>query len=345
MRITFSPAQPFETSPIEFAGNLQTVRAKRFRVLSSGRSGRPKVAKSVLLVLALAWGCSGALGASDLAELVRDRTAIERVYYQHRLGQKPPFEEALPPALIEKLVRQDLHKEAVLKQAYGLEVTVALVVAEVQRINANTRAPEMLAELKAALGNDANRFARTVARPIVVERVLLDKFENDDALHAPRRREAERIRENLLAARGTLSAAAPSDLVEKLVALLKANPSNAVYEVTWQLSARPPATNSPSPDLLEVQKRFGPNAQIMSPPRDGGKKQNFYFEELPPALQKVLRVQLRQAGDVSAVIEMPAAFMLYVLREKTAEKMDVVCVPLAKKSFDQWLGEQKGVEP
>src|SRR5216684_4210992 len=44
--------------------------------------------------------------------------------------------------------------------------------AEAERINATTRAPEVLAELKAALGNDPARFARTVARPIVVERTL-----------------------------------------------------------------------------------------------------------------------------------------------------------------------------
>ena len=49
--------------------------------------------------------------AEDLTALVRDRTAIERVYYNHRLGQKPPFEQATPPTLIERLVREDLRKE------------------------------------------------------------------------------------------------------------------------------------------------------------------------------------------------------------------------------------------
>jgi hypothetical protein len=37
---------------------------------------------------------------ADEAALVRDRAAIEQVYYDHRLGQKPPFEQATPPALI-----------------------------------------------------------------------------------------------------------------------------------------------------------------------------------------------------------------------------------------------------
>ena len=53
------------------------------------------------------------------AALVQARTAIERVYYNHRLGQKPPFEQVSPPSLIERLVKEDLRKEAVLKQVYG----------------------------------------------------------------------------------------------------------------------------------------------------------------------------------------------------------------------------------
>ena len=48
-----------------------------------------------------------------------------------------------------------------------------------------------LVEIKAALGNDTNRFARTMARPLLVERLLRDKFDNDDSLHATQRRECE----------------------------------------------------------------------------------------------------------------------------------------------------------
>ena len=89
--------------------------------------------------------------AADLVSLCADRAAIERVYYHHRLGQKPPFEQVLPPATLEILVQQDLRKEAVLRKVYGVEVTSVLLDAEVQRINTTTRAPEVLAEIKTAL--------------------------------------------------------------------------------------------------------------------------------------------------------------------------------------------------
>jgi hypothetical protein len=146
-----------------------------------------------LLLLSL---CSIAL-ADDFASLRADRAAIEQVYYNHRLGEKTPFEQVLPPATLENLVRQDLRKEAALKKTYGLGVTPALLDAEVQRINMTTRAPEMLAEIKAALGHDPARFANVFAKPILVERLLREKFDNDDALHAPLRREMERVRTQL----------------------------------------------------------------------------------------------------------------------------------------------------
>jgi hypothetical protein len=144
--------------------------------------------------------CCAAAMADDLAVLVRDRAAIERVYYNHRLGQKPPFEEALPFATLENLVRLDLKKEAVLRQTYGVAITPALLDAEVQRINTTTRAPDMLAEIKAALGHDPAKFAQAFAKPFLVERLLRDKFDNDEALHAAQRQEAERVRRELLEA-------------------------------------------------------------------------------------------------------------------------------------------------
>lgn len=103
--------------------------------------------------------------ADNLTALVQDPAAIERVYYNHRLGQKPPFEQATPPALIERLVREDLRKEAALRQVYGVVITPALLEAELQRINTTTRAPDRLAEINAALGNDPAKFAQAFAKP------------------------------------------------------------------------------------------------------------------------------------------------------------------------------------
>jgi hypothetical protein len=296
--------------------------------------------------------------AEDLAALVKDRAAIERVYYNHRLGQKPPFEEALPPATLEKLVRLDLKKEAVLRKAYGVTMSPAMLDIEVQRINTTTRAPDMLAEIKTALGNDPARFAQAFAKPFLVERLLHDKFDNDDALHAAQRREAERVRKQLLEAsaaksegRNPKAEGSPKSEARSLqappvtsnqLAILKASATGQFSETTWQLGARPAETNVPAADELEIKQRFGPNAQIISSPHGAEGDQKAYFEDLPAELQQVLRVELRQPGDVSAVIEIPGGFLLYVAKEKTATALTVACLSLPKRSYEEWLSEQSG---
>jgi hypothetical protein len=282
--------------------------------------------------------CSAAM-AGDLSRLCADRAAIERVYYNHRLGEKPAFEQALPRETLEQLVRLDLRKESALKRVYGEEVTPTMVEAEVQRINSTTRAPEALAELKAALDNDPARFARTVARPIVVERELRRHFDNDDQLHASQRRQAEQARGELLAAKSQGAS------VSSLVALLRRDRTNQVSETTWQLGPRPAETNAAEADLVEAQKRFGPNAKILSPQRAAGREQKFYFADLPTELQNVLRVQLRRPGDVSAVIETPGGFLLYVAMEKTEAVLSVSGLSLPKRGYESWLAEQAGENP
>ena len=268
----------------------------------------------------------------DFAARCADRAAIERVYHNHRLGDKPPFEHSLPRETLERLVRDDLRKETALKEVYALEVTPALLEAEVSRINTTTRAPDVLAELKTALGNDLARFARAVARPIVVERLLRDRFDNDQQLHVAQRHEAEEARRALLA---TKQAGGGYD---QLLPLLQRAHSNHVHETTWQL--RPPAEPIPDavkPDAAEIRERFGPNAQILSAPRPAGEDSKFYFADLPDELQRVLRAQLRQPGDVSAVIELPGTFLVYVCKEKTRETLSAAMLAIPKRSYEEWL--------
>ena len=310
-------------------------RRSGFSLPGSGRA-KPVLPRLCLLALALLLLAAKAPGApDDFTALCADRTAVEQVYYQHRLGNKPPFAQLLPPATIQKLVRQDLQKEAVLKKVYGIEITPAQIDAEVRRINATTRAPDILADLKAALGNDPARFAQTVVKPVLVERELREHFDNDDALHAPQRAEIEAVRARLLAAK------ARGESVTNLLELLKHDHANEVSETTWQLGARPADTNAPAPNLLEIRKQFGPNAQVLSSPEPPGPPK-LYFADLPEALQSVLRTQLHQAGDISAVIEMPGDFLLYLCEEKTAQTVAVAALSVPKGSYEAWLAEQIG---
>ncbi|HWH68083.1 MAG TPA: hypothetical protein VNT26_01750, partial [Candidatus Sulfotelmatobacter sp.] len=242
---------------------------------------------------------------TELKTLCADRAAVERVYYNHRLGEKPSFEQALPAAAIEQMVRFDAHKEAVLKNVYGTEVTPAQLQAEVQRIDATTRAPDTLAELKAALGNDPERFARAIAKPLLVERQLRARFENDDQLHAAQRQAAEKVRQELLAAKKG------GEALEKSLARLRAVPSASCHEVVWQMVPRPiPQENQPARPQVPAGPASGvatsgayrveatvQMAQVLSPPPQQEREDvKLYFEDLPRELQPVLLAQLRQPG-------------------------------------------------
>lgn len=280
---------------------------------------------AALLLLQASFVAAG----TDLGALSADRAAIERIYYEHRLGEKPPFEAALPQATLEALVRQDLRKEAALEKAYGVEITPALVAAEVRRLEATTRAPEVLAEIRHALGDDAGRFARSMARPILVERELRARFDNDDKLHAGKRHEAEQARAGLLA-----SQSVPD-----------------MREVTWQLTPRPqgekPAAAAPPPPPTQGVAKSGAYsveataqlAEVLNPSGED-RDRKLYFEDLDPELQKVLRVQLQKPGDVSAVIETPGGFLVFQAKAKTFAALTAASLTIPKRSYEEWLAQQ-----
>jgi len=192
-----------------------------------------------------------------------------------------------------------------------------------------------LAELKAALGNDPDRFAWTVARPLVVDRLLRQRFEEDESLHAGERKEMEDLRAQLLAARKS-----GAD-VGQLLGLMEEGRSNEVVESTWLLSPRPaPEKPVAGPDQAEVREQFGPDARVLSPADNPAGNGKLYIEDMAPDLRRVLLLQLAKAGDVSAVIEVPSGYLLYLARGRTDARLDIACLAMRKRDFDGWLQGQ-----
>ena len=267
------------------------------------------------LVGVVAFVGANARGADELAARCADRAAVERVYYQHRTGEKPPFEQVLPPDLIRRSVERGEQREAALRRTYSVEITRAQLDAEIKRIEANTRAPEILAELKGALGDEEARFARTVARPALVERELRARFENDDAVHAVSRREGESMRERCLKAK------AAGASVREILDLLKQVRAGQTDDATWNLASR--------------AARAG----------DSPEEPRAYFEDLPLQLQQTLAAQLRQPGDISAVVETPDNFLLFVCTSKTAAELKAVFLSIAKLNLETWLNSQPQPQP
>jgi hypothetical protein len=267
-----------------------------------------------LIVTAFLFATAFASFAASVGELVDDRLAVERVYYAKQVGAKAPFEQAVTRSVIERRVQQELLKERVLKNVYRLEITPKLVAEEVARIERSTMAGDMLAQIKLSLGNNPERFARSVAKPLVVDRVLRARFEADATQQTGKRQAAEALRAQLLAAKA-----------EERAALLKSR--NDVREVTWQLGAKPKAT-----------------AQASARPAQPG-AEKLYFSDLHAEMQKVLAAQLQQPGDVSAVFGADSHFAIYVATRRTADTLTVQAVELPHLTFDDWLTAQARTNP
>jgi N-acetylneuraminic acid mutarotase len=104
-----------------------------------------------------------------LEDRIRAREAIERVRYAHQIGATRPFETAVPRRVIEAAVRRDL--ELSVSEA----LTPAALEAEVGRMERDTRMPDRLEEMFAALGHDPLLIQQCLALPAITSRLTADR--------------------------------------------------------------------------------------------------------------------------------------------------------------------------
>jgi hypothetical protein len=257
---------------------------------------------------------ASAPGHPDFAALVDDRIAVEKVYYRHRLQTTQPFEEVLPRSAAEQLVRRDLEAEQVLEKKLSVRITAADLADEIKRINASTRAPDVLDELKQALDNDPVRFGRTVVKPILIDRWMRERARNGSAASA-----SERTRMEILLARLSIVRREQGALREMLEL---ARQSGVVTDVSWRLDA------APNPPAAARGGKYSNEATAeVVPAADPGVPA---FGELRPELQQLIRGQLRQPGDLSPVIETDDRLFLFILCERHDAVLRVASVSIVK---------------
>src|SRR5262249_48935617 len=146
---------------------------------------------------------------------------------------------------------------------------------------------------------------------------------------APERQAADKIRQQLLSARRDEVS------LSNTLGQLKVSHHAGLSEVTWLLGV--PATKSTS-QPVEQEVKLQPAPPTRQRPADDSipLQRPLFFAQLPSRLQEILRAQLRQRGDVSAVIETPEAFSIYTVREKTAEFLDAAVISIPKRSYEEW---------
>lgn len=120
-------------------------------------------------------------GTLSFAERVTYQRAIEDVYWRHRIwpeeraNPKPPLESVMSRAQVEKKVADYLRKSQALEDHWQRPITAEQLQAEMDRMAADTKQPEVLRELFEALGSDPFVIAECLARPIAAERLLTNR--------------------------------------------------------------------------------------------------------------------------------------------------------------------------
>src|SRR5438477_1963247 len=112
------------------------------------------------------------------AQRVAYQRAIEDVYWRHRIwpeenrSPKPSLDTVVPRAQLAKKVADYLRDSQALESYRQTPITPEQLQSEMDRMARDTKQPEVLRELFAALGNDPFVIAECLARPLLAERLL-----------------------------------------------------------------------------------------------------------------------------------------------------------------------------
>ncbi|HZS18893.1 MAG TPA: hypothetical protein VFA51_13275 [Candidatus Udaeobacter sp.] len=148
----------------------------------------------VILAVCSAFDLSGKLSEPrrqsrtlTLADRVAYQRAIEEVYWRHRIwpkenaGPKPLLDEVMSQDQIQKKVEDYLSKSQVLENYWHRPISPDDLQTEMDRMAKDTKQPEVLGELFAALDNDPFVIAECLARPLLAKRMVINLHDYDKA--------------------------------------------------------------------------------------------------------------------------------------------------------------------
>jgi hypothetical protein len=135
--------------------------------------------------------------ALTFAERVAYQRAIEEVYWRHRIWPKErpdpklSLDAVMSQAQLEKKVGNYLRDSQLLADQWQRSITAEQLQAEMERMASQTRQPEVLRELFAALDNDPFTIAECLARPALAEHLVTNLYAYDQRFHGELRQRAQ----------------------------------------------------------------------------------------------------------------------------------------------------------
>ena len=123
--------------------------------------------------------------------------SIEAVYWENRAWPsgrsqpKPHLDEVMPRSAVAAKVEDSLRKSAALDKYWRRPITGAQLQAEINRMTRDTRQADVLGQLFQALGNDPQKIAECLARPLLAERLIRAWYARDERVHGALRGRVE----------------------------------------------------------------------------------------------------------------------------------------------------------
>src|SRR5437870_10527589 len=148
-------------------------------------------------VPSMAAPATGSNPTLTFAERVANQRAIEDVYWHHRIwpnerpDPKPSLDAVMSQAQLENKVADYLRKSQALEDYWQRPLTAEQLQTEMDRMAQNTKQPEVLREVFAALGNDPFIIAECLARPALADRLLTSWYAYDQTIHGEVKGRAE----------------------------------------------------------------------------------------------------------------------------------------------------------
>lgn len=127
--------------------------------------------------------------AMSLPERVACQEAVEAVYWQQREWPaenpqlKPALAAVMPAAAIQAKTLDAVAKSNALADLWQSPITSDQLQAEIDRMARNSKRPDLLSRLFAALDDDPAMVAECLARPLLADRLLRERYASDSRLH------------------------------------------------------------------------------------------------------------------------------------------------------------------
>jgi len=235
----------------------------------------------------------------------------ETIWPAQNPDPKPDRRRVLSDAQLRDKVEDQLRQEAVLAEDYGQRIDAASLQRELDRMAAQSRAPDRLAKRFEALGNSPALIAECLARPHLVQQRLRAAYADDPGQHGALRRKAEAA----LASGTDAEAIEASGGMERTLVLRRDDPKDGTANAGVELDASELSLDAEAFDARLARLK----AQAAGTDPSG---------------------QRSQAG--SPLRNTDTAFVHEALLWQSGDLMAVQVRSWPKRSFDDWWAQRRG---